>query len=63
LTIGVMIALTKLLTTAWNAVPMTTAMASSTTLPRMMKSLKPLSIASSESLPQTNGALAVRREL
>src|SRR5690606_3592043 len=42
LRIGVTIDDTNVSTTAANAVPMTTAIASSTTLPRMMKSLNPL---------------------
>src|ERR1700712_1350982 len=45
--IGLMMNLEKLATSAVNAVPMTTAMASSMMLPRMRKSLKPLSTGAS----------------
>src|SRR3954462_2503675 len=41
---GVMMSFTSSWTTALNAVPTTTAIARSITFPRMMKSLKPLSI-------------------
>ena len=44
LTIGLTMAVTNADTTAANAVPITTAIARSTTLPRMMNSLKPLSM-------------------
>src|SRR6201995_3256478 len=48
--IGVMMSATSAVTTAPNAPPMTTATARSTTLPRMMNSLKPLSMENPNSL-------------
>src|SRR4051812_24332598 len=51
---GVRMKLTNAVTTAVNAAPMTTATARSMTLPRMTKSLKPLSIG-----PPTRDALTV----
>src|SRR4051794_9541875 len=48
---GVMRSATSLVTTAPNAAPMTTATARSTTLPRMTKSLNPLSIVPPSDLP------------